>query len=116
MPLIILWHSIGINADADADVWNAFFPQYVNIGIGNDIKLNIGIGNCELCMPILMVSIICWHSIGINPHAGYVARILQYSTVVTANASCINYCNYNTHCSAQLRCLGETSPLGFSYL
>src|ERR1700724_2826602 len=69
MPLIILWHSIGINADADADVWNAFFPQYVNIGIGNDIKLNIGIGNCELCMPMLMVSILCWHGIGINPHA-----------------------------------------------
>ena len=48
MVSIIFWHGIGINADADADVWNGFFPQYVSIGmIGNDIKVIIGVGNRE---------------------------------------------------------------------
>ena len=53
-------------ADAEADVSNDFFPHNLSIGIGNDIKLHIGIGNCELCMPMPMVSIIFWHGIGIN--------------------------------------------------
>src|ERR1700724_4836814 len=68
MPMlsIIFWHGIGINADADADVSNGFFPWYVSIRIGNDIKLHIGIGNCELCMPMPMLSIIFCHGIGIN--------------------------------------------------
>src|SRR6202023_2730868 len=69
MPSIICCHGIGINADADADVWNGLLPQYVSIGISNDIKLHIGIGNCEMCMPMPMLSIIFWHSIGINADA-----------------------------------------------
>src|ERR1700724_751063 len=65
MVSIIFWHGIGMNTDADADVWNGFFPWYVSIGIGNDI----GIGNCELCMPMPMLSIIFGHRIGINADA-----------------------------------------------
>ena len=38
---------MNVYADADADVWNGVFPQYVSIGIGNDIKVIIGVGNRE---------------------------------------------------------------------
>ena len=69
MLSIIFWHGIGINADADTDVCNGFSPQYVSIGISNDIRVIIGVGNCECVCPMPMLSIIFWQGIGINADA-----------------------------------------------